>query len=124
MGGVRREPAGIIAIGSIATEDASDEFITDSGEKKLVCSGADMPKNSLTESINAKDAAFVPDAKAPADTSTIRTIEIRPINPNLNLRLNVVGEEPFDGLLILFDIFKNSPASSANSRTRDVRPIK
>ena len=51
-------------------------------EKALVSAGADMPKNSFTDSTNDRDAALVPDANVAADTSNINTNEIRPIRRN------------------------------------------
>ena len=43
-----------------------------------------MPRNSFTESKNERDAALVPDANVAADTSSIKTNEIRPIRRNFD----------------------------------------
>ena len=89
IGGVSKPLAiiGAAAIGSIADVSAA--------------AGADMPRNSFTESKNERDAALVPDANVAADTSNIKTNEIRPIRRNFDDLL--IAEEWDDGVIELSD---------------------
>ena len=98
------------------------------GEKALVAAGADMPKNSFTESTNEMDAALVPDTNVAADASNINTTEIRPIRRNFDLPN---AEEWDDGVSELSDLMDivNSPIllwtlTGAIHRTANVKANK
>ena len=88
----------VAAIGSSAAAGISDDAVD---EKALVAAGSDMPRNSFTESKNERDAALVPDANVAADTSNIKTNEIRPIRRNFDDLL--IAEEWDDGVIELSD---------------------
>jgi len=88
IGGVSNPPdiIGIAAIGSIAAVSAD--------------AGADMPRNSFTESTNATDAALEPEAKVAADTSNIKTNDNCPITRNFDL---LIADEGDNGAFELSD---------------------
>jgi len=91
----------VISIGAAAKGSGAGISNGADDEKALVSAGADMPRNSFTESKNERDAALVPEANVAADTSNIKTNEIRPIRRNFDDLL--IAEEWDDGVIELSD---------------------